>query len=622
MANDFFLDEIESDDFLFRGKGHPTCEVVPLIDRVAAFQEMEASILSATRTVHMTGWVFVPETPLQNSAVKSAIGGGTWLDLLSFVADREKNPVTVRLILSDFDPFFFTPSHRLCWKAVTQLAETAAKLSRTRATNLQCFPSRHEAVSGLLASPLLAKLFSKKSPPLEEKINESLGAYNKLRFDTAFKLFARTPGHWSSIIANTKTRKFTLSSKPNDIVHVGSHHQQHLIVDSEVGFCGGMDVTHLALNDRRHRLARRHKARGEPDLLWHDVHARVHGPVVFDFERNFFLRWQRERELFNVTLQLELEPNRPVRLPTLVFPPMTKLPRELPKPAGIVRAQAHRTFSINSSSATFETKRRDVLDGYEKAIKRAKTYVYIENQYFRHSGVADLLVARHQSTKNLKVIVVLPVAPEEFDERAKDDPFVLQPIALQNEAIDKLIAEFGPDIGIFSPVARFRSAKKSLTHEAGSPQVYVHTKLLVVDDEFASLGSANVNGRSFLLDTELNIAWVGHSVRALRLDLWSEWLGLPPSEISSWTADTFLTHWNEISRRNARSSPAKRSGFVVHHNHDKFNSIAKKLPLLPGSVESFLSIADLGNRPIPPELNEELDPRDRLTPVPDEAPIA
>ena len=51
--------------------------------------------------------------------------------------------------------------------------------------------------------------------------------------------------------------------------------------------------------------------------------------------------------------------------------------------------------------------------------------------------------------------------------------------------------------------------------------VYIHSKLMIVDDVFTTLGSANINTRSMQVDSELNIAHEWMSVtQALRRRLW------------------------------------------------------------------------------------------------------
>ncbi len=610
-----FLDEVEASSVEFRGPVHNGCNLEWLIDRKDAFQAMEAAVASAQRTVHMTGWIFLPSTPILDPKVKELLGSGrdkTWLDLIRFAATKDP-PAVVRILPTDFDPFFYTSNHRLCWQTIRALADLTTRLGSSHADNLQFFPSLHGSVTGLLSSPLLK--LAAPTATLENRIAQAVTDYNKLNFRAALKLFSETPGHWSSIEPDASTKRFVVRSTARDIVNVGSHHQKTIIVDGEIGFCGGMDLTPLALNDRRHKPQRRHGSRRRMDLLWHDVQCRLTGPAVFDMEQNFFHRWQTEREQFLARLGSDLIPNAPAPgLPVLFFPSLRDTPKPKPAVKGRVKVQIHRTVSIDDPSATFKTLRRDILDSYEKAIGEAESFVYVENQYLRSRDMARALIARRKQKPRLQLVIVIPVAPEEFTEESATDPLVLQPIAIQNEIIEELRAGFGANLGIFSLVARFKSSKGApLTKEAGSPQIYVHTKVLIVDDKVASIGSANANGRSFFLDSEINVGWQHDSVRQFRLDLWRELLGVDGAELAAWTPDIFVLRWKEIAARNLLLPAGRRSGFVVPHDHEKFNGIATKLPL-PEAFEAFLSIANPAEPGLPPEL---LDPDREDRAVPD-----
>jgi cardiolipin synthase len=74
---------------------------------------------------------------------------------------------------------------------------------------------------------------------------------------------------------------------------------------------------------------------------------------------------------------------------------------------------------------------------------------------------------------------------------------------------------------------RFTLAALAGAREDGSPdEIYVHAKIMLVDDAWATIGSANVADRSFREDTELNASfWHEESVRALRVELFAEHLG-------------------------------------------------------------------------------------------------
>jgi phosphatidylserine/phosphatidylglycerophosphate/cardiolipin synthase-like enzyme len=67
-------------------------------------------------------------------------------------------------------------------------------------------------------------------------------------------------------------------------------------------------------------------------------------------------------------------------------------------------------------------------------------------------------------------------------------------------------------------------------NEGRYDEVYVHAKIMLVDDAWATIGSTNLAERSFHRDTELNASfWHAETVRALRVELLSEHLGLDTS---------------------------------------------------------------------------------------------
>ena len=66
------------------------------------------------------------------------------------------------------------------------------------------------------------------------------------------------------------------------------------------------------------------------------------------------------------------------------------------------------------------------------------------------------------------------------------------------------------------------------------PGIYVHAKMMLIDDAFAAIGSANLNRRGHFSDGECNLFAVREElshgdnwIRALRTKLWSEVLGVP-----------------------------------------------------------------------------------------------
>lgn len=282
----FFLDEVASDDAFFRGPRRTSCVVEPLIDRARALRAMERPIMEAQSTVFLAGWLFFPNTPLQDPGVRKKIKGRTWLNLIRFVLEKEEAKVKVRIILTDFDPFFATVKHRLCWSAMSQLAKMQQRLLSDRRENLEFLGSLH----GFFINPGILKIFKffiSGSDPIKSQVD----GYNKLVFSKALKLYRNTPGHWESIGVNVPKKRFSIRASPETRAFIASHHQKFCVIDGRIAFCGGMDITPSALDTMDHKLRRR-------DVSWHDIHSLIKGQVVTDIERGFRERWNVEKSHF------------------------------------------------------------------------------------------------------------------------------------------------------------------------------------------------------------------------------------------------------------------------------------------------------------------------------------
>jgi phosphatidylserine/phosphatidylglycerophosphate/cardiolipin synthase-like enzyme len=79
-------------------------------------------------------------------------------------------------------------------------------------------------------------------------------------------------------------------------------------------------------------------------------------------------------------------------------------------------------------------------------------------------------------------------------------------------------------------------------------EIYVHAKIMLVDDAWATIGSTNVAERSFHRDTELNASfWHADTVRALRVELLHEHLGRDTAQLDARAA---LRLYRDLARAN------------------------------------------------------------------------
>jgi phosphatidylserine/phosphatidylglycerophosphate/cardiolipin synthase-like enzyme len=197
----------------------------------------------------------------------------------------------------------------------------------------------------------------------------------------------------------------------------------------------------------------------------------------------------------------------------------------------------------------------------------------------RPVGLADWIINRFKANNKLQVVVVLPVLPEEIAE-GEADAITKHGQALQHEALTKLMTGLGKNLGLYSLLQNKKAPGGKLAF-LGSVQIDVHCKIMVVDDLFATIGTANASGRSFELDTEINVGWYeAVSAKKFREDLWKEHLGSASGSLfSAWKTSDYVKEWDVIAGKNAKAKPPLRQGFVVPH--DPSLDKGEKMPVLP-----------------------------------------
>ncbi|WP_346385262.1 phospholipase D-like domain-containing protein [Nocardioides sp.] len=300
----------------------------------------------------------------------------------------------------------------------------------------------------------------------------------------------------------------------------GSHHQKLFVVQrqgrpqEDVAFVGGIDLCHGRRDDIEHLgdpQAPPLDERYGPQPPWHDATLEIRGPAVSHALDVFSERWDDPTPLDHRNPYRALV-HRSARMPRNPKP----LPQrwDPPAPCGPHEVQILLTYPAKRPAYPFAPQgERSIAHAYERAFARARRLVYIEDQYFWSEVVARTLADSLRREPALQVIAVVPRFPEE-DTAVSGTPMRLG----QKRALD-LLQEAGGR----------RFAMYDLENSAGTP-VYVHAKVCVVDDEWMTCGSDNLNLRSWTHDSEVTAAVVdpdGRLPRELRSTLWAEHLGLP-----------------------------------------------------------------------------------------------
>jgi len=132
---------------------------------------------------------------------------------------------------------------------------------------------------------------------------------------------------------------------------------------------------------------------------------------------------------------------------------------------------------------------RSVARGFIKAVERARTLIYIEDQYFWSVRIAKILSRALRRHPELRLLVVLPRYPD------KDGKLSGPPSRLAQARAMAIVQHAGGErVGIFD-----------VENEIGSP-IYVHAKVCVIDDVWSAVGSDNLNRRSWTHDSEISCA--------------------------------------------------------------------------------------------------------------------
>ena len=124
--------------------------------------------------------------------------------------------------------------------------------------------------------------------------------------------------------------------------------------------------------------------------------------------------------------------------------------------------------------------------GNTKAIAQAERLVYVEDQYLWSDDVGEHFARALRDKPDLRLVVVLPILPN-LDGVAAEVPQLYGRFLAMRKIIE---------------AAQNRVAVFGLTNEAGMP-IYVHSKTCIIDHRWASVGSDNLNRRSWTSDSEI-----------------------------------------------------------------------------------------------------------------------
>ena len=284
------------------------------------------------------------------------------------------------------------------------------------------------------------------------------------------------------------------------------HHQKIAVIDDAIAFCGGIDIT-LGRWDTPAHLdhdPRRANPNGTPHGPWHDVTTAVHGDAAKALGDLARYRW-----LMGTGQRIEPPPPCEARWPKGLDAEFHDVN------VAIARTEPH----YDGQPAAHEI---EAL--YLAAIRAARRCIYLESQYFSSRIIVEAICERLAETGGPEVVVVNPRRAAGWLE--EETMGSARAVLLERARA----ADRGGRLRFYTPVT-----------EEGA-DIYVHAKVLIVDDTLLRVGSSNINNRSLGLDTECDLAVearsddprapaMSHAILQVRDALLAEHLGVARDDL-------------------------------------------------------------------------------------------
>jgi phosphatidylserine/phosphatidylglycerophosphate/cardiolipin synthase-like enzyme/uncharacterized membrane protein YdjX (TVP38/TMEM64 family) len=289
-----------------------------------------------------------------------------------------------------------------------------------------------------------------------------------------------------------------------------SHHQKIVVVDDAVAFVGGFDLSRSRWDTSAHQCddPRRRNPDGTAYGPFHDVAAVVDGDCARALGELARERWRRAT-------------GREARR-------LDPAPRFDPWPAHVAADVTDVGVGIARTLPSFGRDRGvDELRALHlDAIAAARFHIFAENQYFTSLSIADALSRRLTEPKGPEIAVISPFTQSGW---------------LEVSTMGVLRARIHRELRARDPHGRYRLYCPSLPWlDHGTGCLNVHSKVLEVDGELLTVGSANLSDRSMRLDTECNLVLEARgdprlrkAIASLRNRLLGEHLGVAPSSVEA-----------------------------------------------------------------------------------------
>ncbi len=286
-----------------------------------------------------------------------------------------------------------------------------------------------------------------------------------------------------------------------------SHHQKIVVIDDRVAVCGGIDMTSDRWDTPAHieEDSRRRRESGRLYGPWHDLTMLVEGDAARVLGELGRERWEQSGAAPLLPCTPQEHSAWPVRLKA----------EFCDVEVGIARTR--------SAWRSIEEV-REVEALFIEHIRRARQFIYAESQYFAARTIAEAIAQRMAEPDPPEIVLINPETSEGWLEQTAMDGARVRLCRAIGEK------DWSHNFRIFVP------------HNAAGTPIYVHSKMMIIDDEVVRIGSANMNNRSLGLDSECDLfidaarpgnAHAAAPITRLRHALLAEHTGLAIEEVAA-----------------------------------------------------------------------------------------
>lgn len=352
----------------------------------------------------------------------------------------------------------------------------------------------------------------------------------------------------------------------------GSQHQKIVVIDDALAFCGGLDLADRHWDTCEHRADDpRRTSRAVPYPPFHDVMCAVDGAAAHRLGEIARARWARATG----------EPT----------PPVPRGSDPWPEDMRADMTNVHVGISRTAPKADDHPEVREVEALYLDMIARARRRIYIENQYFTARRVGEALAARLTENNGPEIVLVLRLLSHGW---------------LEESTMHVLRTRLIRELRAADHERRFHVYYPDIRGLEEGTCIDVHSKVMIVDDEWLRVGSANLSNRSMGLDVECDLtveargeARIAGPIADFRHRLMGEHLGVPPPRVAE-----------EIER-----TGSMHGAIAALHSEQRTLRPIEDVPEWPDAVIDMASVAD-PERPVSldrlideftPDLNPETE---------------